>query len=310
MEDRMQRIAPDEDALGQYLREAVHAPLLSAAEEQALARRVQVGRVAARCLMERPTNAAERRALQRLREAGVRAREELVCANTRLVISIAKRYRGFGAPFLDLIQEGNVGLLHAVDKFDPQRGARFSTYATWWIRQAIVRAFANQHRIVRLPAHLELRVTRLHRIVQALELENGRSPTEAEVAERLSLSVDQVRWLKQVGRHAYSLDRPLNTEQAVEWSELLPDKSGVEPVEEITRRLLSQDVVAALAQLPPREALILRLRYGLEDGETHTLSEIGACFGVSRERIRQLEAIALRKLRISIAAEGLFQYLA
>jgi RNA polymerase primary sigma factor len=232
-------------------------------------------------------------------ELGEAARTFLVRSNTRLVISIAKRYYGQGLDFLDLIQEGNIGLLTAVDKYDYRRGNRFSTYATWWIRQGITRALANTGRMIRIPAHQTGNVRRLYREMRDMEQRDGVKPEVEELAERTGLPPGQVRWLLQVTRPLLALEQPAGEDQDTELADFIEDREIAPPAEMVEQKLFREHLGEILEELTPREASILRLRYGLQGADPHTLKEVGELFNLSRERIRQVEKGALRKLRHS-----------
>jgi RNA polymerase primary sigma factor len=235
--------------------------------------------------------------LRRHLEVGHAARERLIMANTRLVISIAKRYQSQGMPFQDLIQEGNLGLMKAVNRFDPELGYKFSTYATWWIRQSIARAVANQARTIRLPVHMGDTVRKLYQTAQRFEQERGRSPSVQEIAEEMETKPGRVRWIMRVSRHPLSLQRPVGEERDRELGSFIEDDETPVPPEATERAILRDTLEELLSTLSPREARILRLRFGLQDGHHYTLEEIGDRFGVTRERIRQIEQKALRRLR-------------
>jgi RNA polymerase primary sigma factor len=287
-----------DDSLSLYFREVSAVRLLSRDEEGDLARRIAAGRDAARRLRAQPALAAdERRACERARHCGQAAWEHLVKANSRLVISMAKRYRGQGVPFLDLIQEGNVGLMKAADKFEHERGYKFSTYATWWVRQAITRALANQGRTVRLPVHMSDRIRKLFAISQALEQSLGRRPTLPELAERMELPVARVEQMLRISRRNLSLEKPVGEDQDAELGHFIEDDDAPDPAEAATLQLLQSDLDELLQCLTAREARILCLRYGLDQGRPHTLKEVGRKFELTRERIRQIEQEALAKLR-------------
>ncbi len=302
---------PIDDSVGLYFREMGQQQLLSADEEVQLAMEIEAGRAAESALAEDEGDISldALDEYQRLREAGEAARAHLIRANTRLVVSIAKKYRGRGLQFLDLIQEGNVGLMKAVEKYDYRRGNRFSTYATWWIRQAVTRALANHGRTIRIPAHLGGRISKLYQVAQELEQEYGRQPTAEEIAEYMELPADRVRWMLRTSRQPVHLERPVGDESDAELGDFIEDVEAPPPAETVAQNMLTEEIGEILDQLTPREARILRLRYGLQDGESRTLKEVGEMFGLSRERIRQLEKEALRKLRHPNFAGHLRQYL-
>jgi RNA polymerase primary sigma factor len=302
---------PIDDSVGLYFREMGQQSLLSADEEVQLAKEIEAGREAEEIIAEHneALTLDEIDDQVRLREIGDAARAHLIRANTRLVVSIAKKYRGRGLQFLDLIQEGNVGLMKAVEKYDYRRGNRFSTYATWWIRQAVTRALANHGRTIRIPAHLGGRISKLYQVAQELEQEFGRQPTAEEIAENMDLPADRVRWMLRTSRQPVHLERPVGDESDAELGDFIEDIEMPQPAETVANNMLTEEISEILDQLTPREARILRLRYGLQDGESRTLKEVGEMFGLSRERIRQLEKEALRKLRHPNFAGHLRQYL-
>jgi RNA polymerase primary sigma factor len=300
---------PIDDSVGLYFREMGQQQLLSAEEEVQLAMEIEAGREAERVLRNDDVTEHQEMDLNRLQEIGDAARAHLIRANTRLVVSIAKKYRGRGLQFLDLIQEGNVGLMKAVEKYDYRRGNRFSTYATWWIRQAVTRALANHGRTIRIPAHLGGRISKLYQVAQELEQEYGRQPTAEEIAENMELPADRVRWMLRTSRQPVHLERPVGDESDAELGDFIEDIEMPQPAETVANKMLTEEISEILDQLTPREARILRLRYGLQDGESRTLKEVGEMFGLSRERIRQLEKEALRKLRHPNFAGHLRQYL-
>ncbi len=302
---------PIDDSVGLYFREMGQQGLLSAEEEVQLAKEIEAGRAVEIQLDEATTVISddELDQLVNVREIGDAARAHLIRANTRLVVSIAKKYRGRGLQFLDLIQEGNVGLMKAVEKYDYRRGNRFSTYATWWIRQAVTRALANHGRTIRIPAHLGGRISKLYQVAQELEQEYGRQPTAEEIAENMDLPADRVRWMLRTSRQPVHLERPVGDESDAELGDFIEDVEAPPPAESVANKMLTEELGEILDQLTPREARILRLRYGLQDGESRTLKEVGEMFGLSRERIRQLEKEALRKLRHPNFAGHLRQYL-
>lgn len=302
---------PIDDSVGLYFREMGQQQLLSAEEEVQLAKEIEAGRAAQKILnAEEETLTLDEMDQHELTcELGEAARAHLIRANTRLVVSIAKKYRGRGLQFLDLIQEGNVGLMKAVEKYDYRRGNRFSTYATWWIRQAVTRALANHGRTIRIPAHLGGRISKLYQVAQELEQEYGRQPTAEEIAQFMDLPPDRVRWMLRTSRQPVHLERPVGDESDAELGDFIEDVDAPPPAETVAQMMLTEEIGVILDQLTPREARILRLRYGLQDGESRTLKEVGEMFGLSRERIRQLEKEALRKLRHPNFAGHLRQYL-
>lgn len=301
-----------DDPVGLYFRQMAQEPLLSAAEEIDLAKRIERG-----CKAQERTGRFDApqksqrwwQQLNRLILDGQMAREHLGRANTRLVVSIAKRYMGQGLPFPDLIQEGNVGLMRAVDKYDYRRGNRFSTYATWWIRQAITRALAQKTRTIRIPLHMTERIRQMYRIAQTLEQLLGRRPTPEEIADEMGLPSETVRGMMDASQHAIALERPVGDDGDSEFGDFIEDQDTPSPVDTATHNLLQETIEEVLGELTPRQSHILRLRFGLGGGEPHTLEEIANKFGLSRERIRQLEKEALRRLRHPRLAHNLRDYL-
>lgn len=301
-----------DDPVGLYFRQMAQEPLLNAQEEIDLAKRIERGK-RAQDRVEYP-DAKDRsdrwhRHMERLIFDGQLAREHLGRANTRLVVSIAKRYMGQGLPFPDLIQEGNVGLMRAVDKYDYRRGNRFSTYATWWIRQAITRALAQKTRTIRIPLHMTERIRQMYRIAQNLEQQCGRRPTVEEIAAEMELPEETIRSMMDASQHAIALERPVGDDGDSEFGDFIEDQDTPSPVESATQHLLEETIEEVLSELTPRQSHILRLRFGLGGGEPHTLEEIANKFGLSRERIRQLEKEALRRLRHPRLAHNLRDYL-
>jgi len=286
-----------DDAVGLYFGEAACVPLLSAEQELDLANRMCAGRDALDRLEKDVLDPEKRRQLERMVEETRLAREHLIVANTRLVINVAKRYRGRGLSFLDLIQEGNLGLIKALEKYDPARGCRVSTYATWWIRQSISRAVADQGRTIRIPVHMSAKIAQLYKVARRLEQQCDRGPTPEEIAKEMGLKPERVRWMLRISRYALSLERPVGEEQDTELGALVEDESMPEPPELANQGLLRDQLEKVLSTLSPREARILRLRFGLVDGTNYTLEEIGQEYGLTRERIRQIEHKALRRLR-------------
>ena len=301
---------PITDLLGLYFHEAARVPLLTREQEKALAHRWQQGRDAQRRLSEDSHSEEECARLHRHVRAGNAARDHLITANTRLVVSIAKRYQGQGVPFQDMIQEGNLGLMKAVDRFDPDRGFKFSTYATWWIRQAVSRAVANQGRTIRLPVHMSDAVKKLYRAIRQLEQAYGRAPSLLEIAEETGLRPRRVRWIMEVAQHPLSLQKPIGEDKDSELVSLIEDEQAPVPSEAAEQAVLRDTLEELLSTLNPREARILRMRFGLDNGQEHTLEEIGDRFGVTRERIRQIEQRALQRLRHPRRRRWLQGYLA
>lgn len=300
-----------DNVLTLYLREGGQHELLERDEELGLARMWQVGRAADSRLEDADAalTDAERRNLEARRRRGQLARQRLICANLRLVVSMASRYRGHGVPLPDLIQEGNRGLMRAIDKFDPERGYKLSTYATWWIRHMTGRAIANQGRTVRLPAHVVDKIRRVKRVSATLTQETGSEPSAAVIAEQMGTSPERVETLLWYARRSLSLDTPAASDSETTIGDLLPDEGGRPLAAAAVDTELANQLRAALATLPPRQERILRLRYGLDDGRTRTLKEIGQKFDLTRERIRQLEKNALKTLRESALGPELRAYL-
>lgn len=301
-------IAAD-DTISLYLKEMARVPLLTPEEETSLAKRLERGRRAQRKLERDGYDEEEAVRLRREVVQGEHARDHLIKANTRLVVSIAKKYMGQGVPFSDLIQEGNLGLMKAVEKFDYRRGYKFSTYATWWIRQAITRALADQGRTIRVPVHMSDRIRKLHQVSRQLEQVWGRKPTPEELAEEMSLEPSKVRWMLRVSRHPVSLERPVGEEEDSELGNFIEDEDAPTPPDAAYHHMLQEKLEDVLATLTPREARILRLRFGLQNGRSYTLEEVGKKFGLTRERIRQIEGQALRKLRHPRRSRQLRDYL-
>lgn len=302
-----------DDPVGLYFRQMAQEPLLTADEEIDLAKRIELGKKA-QDRLDRPSTYENYSdewidQIRRLVLEGQWAREHLGRANTRLVVSIAKRYMGQGLPFPDLIQEGNVGLMRAVDKYDYRRGNRFSTYATWWIRQAITRALAQKTRTIRIPLHMTERIRQMYRTAQSLEQSLGRRPTPEEIADQLDLPADAIRSMMDASQHAIALERPVGDDGDSEFGDFIEDQDSPSPVDAATQHLLEETIEEVLSELTPRQSHILRLRFGLGGGEPHTLEEIANKFGLSRERIRQLEKEALRRLRHPRLAHNLRDYL-
>ena len=288
-----------DDHVKMYLKEIGKVNLLTAEEEMSLAQRMASGEEAKRQIEEMGDDISEsdKEQLDALIADGETAKKSLAEANLRLVVSIAKRYVGRGMLFLDLIQEGNLGLIKAVDKFDYTKGYKFSTYATWWIRQAITRAIADQARTIRIPVHMVETINKLVRVSRQLVQELGREPTPEELAKELNMSVEKVREISKISQEPVSLETPIGEEEDSHLGDFIPDDDAPAPSEAASFVLLKEQLGDVLKTLTPREAKVLRLRFGLDDGRARTLEEVGKEFEVTRERIRQIEAKALRKLR-------------
>ncbi len=274
-----------DDPVRMYLREIGRIKLLTADEEIDLARKILAGG-----------------------SLGAVAKRKLVQANLRLVVSIAKKYVGRGMLFLDLIQEGNLGLIRAAEKFDHERGYKFSTYATWWIRQAITRAIADQARTIRIPVHMVETINKLKKITRKLAQELARKPTEEELASEMGISINKLREIVKVAQEPLSLETPIGKEEDSRLGDFIEDKDADAPVKTVAHELLREDLAEVLSSLSPRERDVLRLRFGIDDGRQRTLEEVGQLFGVTRERIRQIEAKALRKLRHPNRSKRLKEY--
>ncbi|MGC9358750.1 MAG: sigma-70 family RNA polymerase sigma factor [Anaerolineae bacterium] len=299
-----------DDTISLYLKEMARVPLLTAEEEVSLSMALEKGLEAQEKLdSDGDLDEDARDELERLVVRGENARAHLIKANTRLVVSIAKRYVGQGVPFLDLIQEGNLGLIKAVEKFDYHRGHRFSTYATWWIRQSITRALADQGRVIRLPVHLSDRIRKVYQVAQQLEQDWGRQPTPEEIAEELQLPAAKVQWMLKVSQRPLSLEKPVGEEEDSELGSFIPDDEAPTPPDTAYQHLLQERLESVLTTLTPREARILRMRFGLQDGHSYTLEEVGRKFGLTRERIRQIEHEALDRLRHPSRSRQLRDYL-
>ena len=298
-----------DDTIGLYLKEVSRVPLLTATEEVELAQRIESGRMAREELARGNVSNRRRVELRHLIEDGWAAREHLITANSRLVISVAKKYMGRGVPFLDLIQEGNIGLIRATKKFEYRRGHKFSTYATWWIRQAVTRAIADQGRTIRVPVHMGDQINKLLRIQHQLTQRLGREPTVEELAETLEVTPKKVENMIQVARRPLSLETPTDDEEDSMLGDFIEDDEAPPPDDTATYNLLKEHLGTVLDSLPPREVRILQLRYGLLDGQAYTLEEVGRKMGVTRERVRQIEAQALSRLRHPSIKRRLRDYL-
>jgi RNA polymerase primary sigma factor len=287
-----------DDSISLYLKEIGRIPLLTAEQEVSLAKRMEAGRNAKRSLSrDGNLDQEERERLRATIRDGQAAHEHLIKANSRLVVSVAKKYVGRGVPFLDLIQEGNIGLIRAVKKFDYRRGYKFSTYATWWIRQAVTRAIADQGRTIRVPVHMYEQINRLARVSRQLVQELGRDPTIEEIAEELGVSPKKVERTIKVSQRPLSLEMPVGEEDDSFLGDFIEDNDAPSPTDQASQQLLRDQIEDIFGSLTPREVRILQLRFGLVDGYSYTLEEVGKKFGVTRERIRQIEAQALGRLR-------------
>ncbi len=312
----MAQASTSADPVRMYLKEIGKVPLLAAEEEVWLAKRIEAGAGATSVVAEHLTNGTwgkldrmEQRQLRRTISEGDRARSDLTSANLRLVVSIAKRYVGRSVPMLDLIQEGNLGLMRAVEKFDHSKGFKFSTYATWWIRQAITRAIADQSRTIRVPVHMVEAINKVVRTQRSMLQKLEREPTMAEIAEEVDLTEERVTEILRISQQdPLSLDTPIGDEDDTSMADFIPDK-GAAPLDLAARKLLAQTVQDVLGELSDREAEVVRLRFGLDDGRPRTLEEVGRAFGVTRERIRQIESKTLAKLRHPLRSDRLRDYL-
>jgi RNA polymerase primary sigma factor len=302
---------PTNDPVRMYLKEIGKVPLLTAAQEVDLAKKIEAGEEASAKLREggKKLSREELRSLRRQESVGQEAKRKLVEANLRLVVSIAKRYVGRGMLFLDLIQEGNLGLIRAVEKFDFRKGYKFSTYATWWIRQAITRAIADQARTIRIPVHMVETINKLIRVQRQLLQELGREPTPEEIAEQMELTPEKVREIIKVSQEPVSLETPIGEEEDSHLGDFIEDSDAVVPIDAASFILLQEQLEDVLNSLNEREKEVIRLRFGLTDGHPRTLEEVGREFGVTRERIRQIESKTLAKLRHPTRSAKLRDYL-
>jgi RNA polymerase primary sigma factor len=302
---------PTNDPVRMYLKEIGKVPLLTAAKEVELAKKIEAGEEASFRLEAEggQLKREETRVLRRREREGQEAKRKLVEANLRLVVSIAKRYVGRGMLFLDLIQEGNLGLIRAVEKFDFRKGFKFSTYATWWIRQAITRAIADQARTIRIPVHMVETINKLIRVQRQLLQELGREPTPEEIAEQMELTPEKVREILKVSQEPVSLETPIGEEEDSHLGDFIEDSDAVVPIDAASFILLQEQLESVLDTLNDREKQVIRLRFGLIDGHPHTLEEVGREFGVTRERIRQIESKTLSKLRHPSRSQKLKDYL-
>jgi RNA polymerase primary sigma factor len=299
------------DLVRLYFNEAASVPLLTGAEEVDLAKKMERGNKARAQLAQKGLSATKRAELQEAVQVGWDARQHIIVANSRLVISIAKKNMNRGLPLIDLIQEGNIGLMRAAKKFDYRRGFKFSTYATWWIRQAITRAISNKSRTIRIPAHMGDKIAKMMRMKNTLKQELKREPTLVELADALEVSSEEMELITTAGYQPHSLETPIGSDEDSVLGELIEDETAPSPEESTAQSLLEQDLARTIDEtLPLREARILRLRFGLDDGKVHSLSDVGRKLGVTRERVRQIEAQALRKLRDPRVRSRLKDYVA
>ena len=302
------------DPVRMYLKEIGKVDLLTAAEEVDLAMKIEAGTEATEKLEahergELELSRVELRRLNRVEQVGLEAKQSLISANLRLVVSIAKRYVGRGMLFLDLIQEGNLGLIRAVEKFDYTKGFKFSTYATWWIRQAITRAMADQARTIRVPVHMVEVINKLSRVQRQMLQDLGREPTPDELARELDMPVEKVQEVQKYGREPISLHTPLGEDGDSEFGDLIEDTDAIAPSDAVAFSLLQEQFKQVLETLSPREAGVIKMRYGLEDGQPKTLDDIGRVYGVTRERIRQIESKTMSKLRHPSRSQTLRDFL-
>jgi RNA polymerase primary sigma factor len=286
-----------DDSVSLYLNEMSRVPLLTRDEEITLAKKMVLGREARQTMIDADGEIEDIEDVKRTIREGKEAREYLIKANIRLVVSIAKKYRRYGSSFLDLIQAGNVGLIRAVDKFDYTRGNRFSTYATWWIRRSVLRFLNQKERTIRLPNYLSNRLRKVRHVTRDLSQQLGRQPTLEEISEHVDQDVEELRQLIHYARLPISLDEPVGEDGESELIHFVENENAVIPFNTVQQHLLEEDILNALGELTEREASIIKLRFGLEGNRSHTLKELGEIFGVTRERIRQIQQKALRKLR-------------
>ena len=288
---------PTADLLSMYFKEAAKEPLLTREEEIELSKQIESGRMAREKIAVGDFPSDELPQLRKMIELETRACDRLIRANTRLVIKVAKRYLGYGFPFIDLIQEGNIGLMRAAKKYDYHLGNKFSTYATWWIRQAVSRAISNQARTIRLPVHWEGEINKFKQTQHQLMQQLGRKPSLQELADELSLPIFRVAELQQTARAPISLDLPINEDEDSTLGDLISDETSNSPDEEAYMNLRNEQLMEILEELPTRERNTIEMRYGLLDGKMYTLEEVGQQLGVTRERARQIEGQALKRLR-------------
>ena len=300
MTPEIERLIKDDDLVGMRLREMAKTSRLTKEEEVELAKRIERGREAKGKLENgrRHLSYSLRREYEQLVEDGEAAQERFINANGLLVVSVVKKYFTRGKPIeLDLVQEGELGLMKAVERFDWRRGHKFSTYATWWIRQTVSRAVKEKSRIIRVPSHMSDKIGRMLKTMREFNQENGRMPTPEEISELMGTSVEKVNLMLRAGKPPISLDEPVGEDEEDELGDFIKDERATDPYEEANTKLLRERINEVLSELSPREAKILRYRFGLADGESRTLEDLGRKFGITRERVRQIEAIALRRLR-------------
>jgi len=309
VEDALDAPAVTTDLVREYLRGIGKVPLLTAVQEVELSQRIEAGLFAQHKLTEKRISPAYRRDLEHLVRDGEKAKRHLLEANLRLVVSVAKRYVGRGLPLLDLVQEGNVGLIRAVEKFDYTKGFKFSTYATWWIRQAITRALADQGRTIRVPVHMTEQINKVNRVKRDLLQALGREAAEDEIGEQLGLPAEKVREVLSYARDPVSLEVAVGDEADSQLGDFIEDTDAPLPVDQVAHSLLTEELHGMLRSLSERERGVVTMRFGLADGQVHTLDEIGHTFGLTRERIRQIEAKTLAKLRHPSRADRLRGYL-
>jgi RNA polymerase primary sigma factor len=298
-----------DDLLTLYFRQAAREPLLTKEEEVMLAKEIEAGEQARKALVVSSGGIQRRETLLETIKAGEAARQRMIMSNSRLVISIAKKYRGRGIPFIDLVQEGNIGLMRAVKKFDYQLGNKFSTYATWWIRQAVTRAIADNGRTVRVPVHMGDLINKMLRLEHQLVQKLGRRPTENELAIALDKPPAKVKDIRQIAMFPVSLETPISHEEDATLGDFIEDQNTPAPDDLVTNNLMNQEIAEALRGIPLREARVLQMRYGLLDGKTYTLQAIGEKMGITRERVRQMEEKGLRQLRKSRMRNLLTEYI-
>jgi RNA polymerase primary sigma factor len=307
--DRLLDAVETDDLVTLYFRQAANEPLLTKDEEVELAKQIEAGEAARAELVAGKVSARNREDRLAAIHAGEDARQRLIMSNSRLVISVAKKYRGRGIPFIDLVQEGNIGLMRAIKKFDYRRGNKFSTYATWWIRQAITRAISDHGRTIRVPVHMGDMINKLLRAEHQLIQKLGREPTESELAKALNKSPAKVKDMRQVAMYPISLEAPISFEESATVGDFIEDEQTPLPDDAVSSTLMGEQIAQALSGLSLRESRVIQMRYGLLDGKTYTLQAIGEKMGITRERVRQMEEKGLRKLRKSRLHPALLEYM-